>query len=58
MSKGLGSFSADEAALYIVKRNIKPDELTLVVQVYIYILDEVIEVNWDFKRALIYTPKE
>ena len=26
MSKVLGSFSADEAALHIAKRNIKPDD--------------------------------
>ena len=32
MSKVLGSFSADEAALHIAKRNIKPDELSLVFQ--------------------------
>ena len=30
MSKVLGSFYADEAALHIAKRNIKPDELSLV----------------------------
>ena len=32
MSKVLGSFYADEAALHIAKRNIKPDELSLVFQ--------------------------
>ena len=32
MSKVLGSFSADEAALHIAKRNIKPHELSLVFQ--------------------------
>ena len=32
MSKVLGSFSADQAALYIANRNIKPDELSLVFQ--------------------------
>ena len=32
MSKVFGSFSADEAALHIAKRNIKPDELSLVFQ--------------------------
>ena len=32
MFKVLGSFSADEAALHIAKRNIKPDELSLVFQ--------------------------
>ena len=43
MSKVLGSFSADEAALHIAKRNIKPDELSLVFQegglsIYFFIL--------------------
>ena len=43
MSKVLGSFSADEAALYVAKRNIKPDELSLVFQegglsIYFFIL--------------------
>jgi len=32
MSKVLGSFSADQATLYIANRNIKPDELSLVFQ--------------------------
>ena len=39
MSKVLGSFSADEAALHIAKRNIKPDEISLIFQeggLYIY----------------------
>ena len=43
MSKVLGSFSADEAALHIAKRNIKTDELSLVFQggglsIYFFIL--------------------
>jgi len=43
MSKVLGSFYADEAALHIAKRNIKPDELSLVFQegglsIYFFIL--------------------
>ena len=43
MPKVLGSFSADEAALHIAKRNIKPDELSLVFQegglsIYFFIL--------------------
>ena len=43
MSEVLGSFSADEAALYIAKRNIQPDELSLNFQkggvsIYFFIL--------------------
>jgi len=39
MSKVLGSFSDDEAALYVAKTTIKPDELSLDSQeagLYIY----------------------